>query len=92
MKWHDRRGFAGENRPNAALTVDISSGQTEVAVLELFETAYDEPARTATYEVVALAEFERSYGSSESGAGLAERVSWFNDAVSRRGNDIAHLT
>jgi len=55
-------GFSEGNPPNAALVVETDEGQTEVAVLELFDPGYDEPTRTATYEVAVLAEWERRGG------------------------------
>lgn len=79
-------GFPADNPPNAALVVDVADGQTEVAVLELFDPTYDEASRTATYEVAVLAEWEREGGQSddatfsESTADLADLLPTFGAA------------
>ncbi len=64
-------GFPDDNPPNAALVVEAAEGQTEVAVVELFDPTYDEASRTATYEVAVLAEWERE-GSQAGEAGFSE--------------------
>ena len=42
--------------------VEGADGQTEVAVVELFDPSYDEATRTATYEAAVLAEWEDALG------------------------------
>jgi hypothetical protein len=73
-------GFPDDNPPNAALVVETEAGQTEVAVLELLNPRYDETTHTATYDVVTLAEFERTNGSAETDADLAQLLSQFGAA------------
>lgn len=52
-------GFPSDNPPNAALLVE--EGDTvNVAVVELFNPLYDQATRTATYDVVPLADFQRT--------------------------------
>jgi hypothetical protein len=51
--------------------VETTSGNTEIAVVELFDPTYDEATRTATYEVVVLAEWERT---DESGAATFSEI------------------
>lgn len=46
--------FAGDNPPNAALVVDQEPGVTDIAVIELFNPAYDETTQTLTYDVIDL--------------------------------------
>ncbi len=53
-------GFSPENPPNAALVIEPAPGETEIAVLELFNPTYDEATHTATYDVKALAAWERT--------------------------------
>jgi hypothetical protein len=78
----DGLGFPDDNPPNAALVVETEPGQTEVAVVELFNPRYDETTHTATYDVVTLAEFERAADMSfiESDADLAEVLPEFGAA------------
>jgi len=66
-------GFPDDNPPNAALVVETAEGQTELAVVELFDPSYDEATRTATYEVAVLAEWERAgeAGFTETAADLS---------------------
>jgi hypothetical protein len=52
-------GFSERNPPNAALVVETDEGQTELVVLQLYSPAYDEPTRTATYDVAVLAQWGR---------------------------------
>ena len=56
------------------------AGQTELAVIELFDPAYDEATHTATYEVAVLAEFERDNGFHDTDADLAELLPQFGAA------------
>ncbi len=53
-------GFPPDNPPNAALVVAAGSGEEDIAVLELSSPTYNEATHTATYDVTALAEWERS--------------------------------
>lgn len=53
-------GFSDENPPNAALIVDVGDGETDLAVLELFEPTYDVATHTATYQVKGLEAWEDS--------------------------------
>ena len=55
-------GFPDSNPPNAALVVEKQGGETEIAVVELFDPTYDAATRTATYEVSVLEEWERDLG------------------------------
>jgi hypothetical protein len=66
-------GFPADNPPNAALVAETAPGQTEIAVLQLYSPAYDEPTRTATYEVAVLQSWQRSAeeGFAEAPADLA---------------------
>jgi len=47
-------GFSRNNPPNAALVVDRDRGGVEMAVVELFNPAYDDATHTATYDVAVL--------------------------------------
>jgi hypothetical protein len=74
-------GFTDDNPPNAALVVETETGQTEIAVLELFSPQYDNATHTATYEVAVLTEFEREEGAfAETDADLAELLPEFGAA------------
>jgi hypothetical protein len=66
--------------PNATLVVETATGETEVVVLELFSSSYDEATHTATYEVAVLAEFERDNGFAETDTDLAELLPEFGAA------------
>jgi hypothetical protein len=50
--------FGADNPPNAALVVEPRPGETEIAVVELFEPRYDEATHTATYDAKVLAAYE----------------------------------
>ncbi len=69
----DGLGFPPDNPPNAALVVSNDVGETEVAVIELFDPAYDEETRTATYEAAVLEEWENELdlGLTEAPADLS---------------------
>jgi hypothetical protein len=75
-------GFPEDNPPNAALIVETTDGETEIAVLELFSPVYDEATHTATYEVAVLGEWERSSQGDfvASDADLAEVLPEFGAA------------
>jgi hypothetical protein len=51
-------GFSDDNPPNAALILETGSGETDIAVVELFNPAYDESTHTASYEIVGLESWE----------------------------------
>lgn len=53
-------GFSDDNPPNAALIVDAGDGETDLAVLELFNPTYDVATHTATYQVRGLEAWEDS--------------------------------
>jgi hypothetical protein len=53
-------GFSPDNPPNAALVVEPAPGETEIAVLEMYNPSYDEATHTATYDVKTLAAWERT--------------------------------
>ena len=74
-------GFPDDNPPNAALLVE-DGGNVNVAVVELFNPRHDQATRTATYDVVALAAYERSAagGFSEAPVDLSAVPSTFEAA------------
>jgi hypothetical protein len=51
-------GFSEENPPNAALVVETAPGETDVAVVELFNPLYDPVTQGVTYEVEVLADWQ----------------------------------
>jgi hypothetical protein len=53
-------GFSEDNPPNAALIVETSDGETDLAVLELFAPTYDATTHTATYQVRGLEAWEEN--------------------------------
>lgn len=57
-------GFTQDNPPNAALVVEPEPGQTDIAVLELFNPHYDEASHTATYDVQVLKDYEQAIDMS----------------------------
>jgi hypothetical protein len=59
----DGLGFEPENPPNAALIVETAPGETDVAVVELFNPTYDESTHTATYDIAVLANWQDTAGS-----------------------------
>lgn len=54
----DILGFSDDNPPNAALIVENSAGEPDIAVLELFSPVYDADTATLTYDVAALANWD----------------------------------
>jgi hypothetical protein len=50
----ERLGFADGNPPNAALVVETSPGESDVAVVELFNPIYDPISEGVTYDIVVL--------------------------------------
>ena len=75
-------GFPPDNPPNAALVVDGDEGETDIAVVELFNPSYDEDTHTAAYDVKVLAAWEDSLevGFHEEPADLALLPSSFGSA------------
>jgi hypothetical protein len=75
-------GFPEDNPPNAALVVEGTGGETEIAVLALYAPAYDEATHTATYEAEVLRGWQRSVaeGFVEATADLAARLPAFGAA------------
>jgi hypothetical protein len=53
-------GFLSDNPPNAALVVENAFGDTDIAVVELFNPRYDPAGPTLTYEATVLADWEKS--------------------------------
>lgn len=51
-------GFTPDNPPNAALVLQQASGETDVAVVELFDPVYDAAGPGVTYNVQVLEEWE----------------------------------
>jgi hypothetical protein len=78
----DGLGFSDENPPNAALLVEPEPGNTEIAVLELFNPRYDEATHTATYDVEVLKTYERAIemGFAEQPSDLSQLHSTFGAA------------
>lgn len=78
----DGLGFSDENPPNAALVVEPEPGNTEIAVLELFNPRYDEATHTATYDVEVLKAYERAIemGFAEQPSDLSQLHSTFGAA------------
>jgi hypothetical protein len=52
--------FPPDNPPNAALIMETGAGETDIAVVELFNPLYDPVTRGVTYEVEVLADWEDS--------------------------------
>ncbi len=78
----DGLGFSPYNPPNAALLVETAPGETDIAVVELFNPSYDEATRTATYEVVVLENWADSLdlGLAKAPADLAAVAPSFGSA------------
>jgi hypothetical protein len=51
-------GFSEENPPNAALIVETETGETDIAVVELFNPHHDPLGMGVTYEVEVLANWQ----------------------------------
>jgi hypothetical protein len=58
-KFLDYLGFTPANPPNAALVVERETGHTDIAVVELFNPAYDTDSRNLTYEITVLDDWEK---------------------------------
>jgi hypothetical protein len=78
----DGLGFSATNPPNAALLVETAPGETDLAVVELFDPVYDPAGPTVTYEVEVLANWENStdLGFSAAPADLATLAPSFGTA------------
>jgi hypothetical protein len=90
-------GFSADNPPNAALVVEASPGDEDIAVLELYNPAYDEASHTATYDVKVLEEWQRtlSLGFAEAPTDLAQLAPAFGAAhlfIDDCPNDIIRCT
>lgn len=53
-------GFSADNPPNAALVIETSPGESDVAVVELFNPIYDPVSHGVTYEVEVLGNWQKS--------------------------------
>jgi hypothetical protein len=75
-------GFSADNPPNAALVVEPTAGETDIAVLELFNPRYDESSHTATYDVQVLQDYEKSVEMSftEAPSDLSQLAAAFGTA------------
>lgn len=73
-------GFADDNPPNAAILLDAGNGTQEMAVVELFNPRYDEEARTATYDLQVLEQWEDGVTFAEQPKDLAEITPAFGAA------------
>ena len=51
-------GFLDDNPPNAALVVETAPGETDVAVVELFNPVYDPISQGVTYEIEVLGNWQ----------------------------------
>jgi hypothetical protein len=78
----DGLGFSEDNPPNAAMLVETAPGETDIAVVELFNPSYDEATQTATYEVQVLENWEDDLdlGLTTAPADLATLVPNFGTA------------
>lgn len=56
----DGLGFDADDPPNAALVMETAQGETDVAVVELFNPTYDEATHTATYDIAVLANWQET--------------------------------
>jgi hypothetical protein len=72
----DWLGFPDDNPPNAALVVTNTGGDTDVAVIELFDPVYDEATHSLTYEIEVLSNWEEaldlSFGEAPSDLATVE--------------------
>lgn len=51
-------GFSEDNPPNAALIVETETGETDIAVIELYNPMYDPTTRGVVYDVEVLASWQ----------------------------------
>ncbi len=75
-------GFSEQNPPNAALIVDVGEGDSDLAVLELYDPTYDTESHTATYQVKGLEAWEDTLqlGLQDSPADLSGMATTFESA------------
>src|SRR5688572_25100143 len=75
-------GFSADNPPNAALVIETAPGETDVAVVELFNPLYDPVTQGVTYEVEVLANWQVSLemGFQEAPTDLAALAPSFGSA------------
>lgn len=75
-------GFPEDNPPNAALIVETEPGETDIAVVELFNPMYDPTSHGVTYDVEVLANWGQSLEMklSEAPTDLAELAPTFGTA------------
>jgi len=78
----DGLGFPPDNPPNAALVVETAPGETDLAVVELFDPVHDPATATVTYELAVLANWEDSsdLGFAEASIDLAAMAPSFGSA------------
>lgn len=53
-------GFDADDPPNAALVMETADGETDIAVVELFNPTYDEGTHSATYDIAVLANWQEA--------------------------------
>jgi len=75
-------GFPEDNPPNAALVVETAPGETDIAVVELFNPVLDPSNQGVTYDVAVLANWRSSLevGFSEAPTDLAALAPTFGAA------------
>jgi hypothetical protein len=75
-------GFSPDNPPNAALVAEVGPGDEVIAVVELFDPAYDEAARRLAYDARPLQDWENrlDVGFDEAPADLAQLAPRFGAA------------
>jgi hypothetical protein len=75
-------GFPEDNPPNAALIIETDAGETDIAVVELFNPTYDPPTRGVTYDVEVLQNWQEDLdlGLREEPADLATLAASFGTA------------
>jgi hypothetical protein len=78
----DGLGFFADNPPNAALVFEAAPGNTDVAVVELFNPVYDPETQGVTYEVEVLENWQTALdlGFQEAPADLASIAPSFGAA------------
>lgn len=78
----DGLGFTENNPPNAALIVETGTGESDLAVLELFAPTYDEATHTATYQVQGLEAWQDTLdlGFTDAPTDLAGMATQFSGA------------
>ena len=75
-------GFPDDNPPNAALVVETAPGETDIAVVELFNPLYDPVSQGVSYEIEVLANWqtELEMGLIEEPTDLATFLPTFGSA------------